>query len=436
MRMMLLRPFFYLLLTAGLSSMSVARTLCVNQGGTSGCYPTISAAVAAAVEHDTIEVAQGNYAEDVVIGKSLSLVGENAHNTIIDASGLANGVYVDGLDHPGLRAVVVRGFTVKNANFEGILVTNAADVTISGNLVTGNDRNLNPAELTCPGIPAFETAEGFDCGEGIHLSGARYSIVADNKVFANAGGILLSDDTGAAHHILVSGNTVTLNPYDCGITLASHPPAPQTGAAAPFGVFANTIAGNKSSRNGLAVGEGAGVGIFDSVPGAQNYGNVVIGNKLTDNGLPGVAMHSHTPGQNLNNNSIIANQISGNHADSDDAVTPGPTGINVFGVSPVRGTTISQNIIKDEAVDVAVNTPATVDIHLNDLLGRKIGVANLGSGSVDATENWWGCVRGPGAPGCSTVSGPNVLFQPWLTRFFSFGFESGEFGHGEDHERE
>jgi hypothetical protein len=200
-------------------------------------------------------------------------------------------------------------------------------------------------------------------------------------------------------------------------------------------VFANTISGNKSSRNGLAVGEGAGVGIFDSVPGAQNHGNVVIGNKLTDNGLPGVAMHSHTPGQNLNDNSIIANQISGNHADTDDAATPGPTGINVFGVSPVQGTTISQNVITDEAVDVAVNTPAMVDVHLNDLLGRKVGVANLGPGSADATENWWGCVRGPGAPGCSTVSGPNVLFQPWLTRPFSFGFE-GDLGHGEDHEHD
>jgi parallel beta-helix repeat protein len=57
---------------------------------------------------------------------------------------------VDGLDHPGLRAVVVSGFTVTNANFEGILVTNAAEVTISGNLVTGNDKNLNPANLNVP----------------------------------------------------------------------------------------------------------------------------------------------------------------------------------------------------------------------------------------------------------------------------------------------
>ncbi len=417
---MLLRAFFAVVLFAAFSEFSLAGTLCVNQGGTPGCYTTISAAVAAAAIHDTIKVAPGTYAEDVQIGKSLSLIGDNPNNTIIDAAGLPNGVYIDGLDHPGLRAVVVSGFTIKEANYEGILVTNAADVTIWGNRVTQNDRSLAPTAEgpTCPGIPAFETAEGFDCGEGIHLSGVEHSVVSNNQVFANAGGILLSDDTGATHHILVSGNTVKENPFDCGITLASHPPAMQTNATAPLGVFDNTISGNESSRNGLAVGEGAGVGIFDSVPGAKNYGNVVIGNKLTNNGLPGVALHSHTPGQNLNNNSIIANQISGNHADSADAATPGPTGINIFGVSPVLGTIISQNVIKDEAVDVAVNTPSSVNVHLNDLLGKMLGLANLGSGSVDATENWWDCSAGPGSPGCSAVSGSHVLVQPWLTKPF------------------
>lgn len=401
-----------------LTTVSAAGTLCVKQGGAKGCYSTISAAVAAASDHDTVNVSPGVYAEAVVIGKSVSIVSKTPDTTIIDASGLPNGFYVDGIDNPGLREVVIEGFTIKNANYEGILVTNSAFVTIYRNKVIGNDKSLNPSQSTCPGIPAFETAEGFDCGEGIHLSGVQHSTVSNNYVFKNSGGILLSDDTGATHHILVSGNTVTENAYDCGITLASHPPATLTGAAAPLGVFDNTIAGNESSRNGLAVGEGAGVGIFDSVPGAKNYGNVVIGNKLTGNGLPGVALHSHTPGQNLNNNSIIANQISGNHADTDDAATPGPTGINIFGVSPIVGTTISQNIITNEAVDIAVNTPAYVDIHLNNLLGRMIGVDNLGTGTADATENWWGCAAGPGAAGCSSVSGTKVLVQPWLTQPF------------------
>lgn len=418
MQTMLLRAVFVISASAWTSSICAAKTLCVAPGGSSGCYSTISAAVAAASPGDTIKVRPGTYAEDVQIGKSLSIVGDNRENTIVDATGLANGFYVDGLDHPGLRNLVVTGFTVRNANFEGILVTNSADVTIWGNKVTGNDKSLDPASLSCPGIPAFETAEGFDCGEGIHLSGVEHSTVANNYVFQNAGGILLSDDTRATHNILVSQNIVTENAYDCGITLASHPPAMQTGATAPLGVFDNTIAGNESSKNGLAVGEGAGVGIFDSVPGAKNYGNVVIGNKLTNNGLPGVALHSHTPNQNLNNNSIIANEISGNHADTDDAATPGPTGINIFGVSPILGTTISGNMIKNEAVDVAIKTPSEVDAHLNDLLGNMIGLANLGSGRVNATENWWGCAGGPGDPGCSSVSGTNVVVQPWLTKPF------------------
>ena len=417
MRTLLWRFLFCVALIAEVCDLAEAKTLCVNPGGTSGCFSKITDAVAAASAHDTIKVASGSYSEDVVIGKPLSLVGDNRTNTIIDATGRANGVYIDGIDHADAREVVVTGFTVENANYEGILVTNAAFVTIWGNRITGNDRSFNPAELSCPGIPTFETAEDFDCGEGIHLSGVEHSTVANNEVRGNAGGILLSDDTRATHHNLISGNISSENPFDCGITLASHPPALLTGAQAPLGVFDNTIAGNDVSKNGLK-GEGAGVGIFDSVPGAKAYRNVVIGNKLTGNGLPGVALHSHTPGQNLNENMIAANQISGNGADTDDAATPGPTGINIFGVSPIVGTIVSQNIVKDEQVDIAVNTPAYVDVHLNDLLGKMVGLINLNGGRVNATENWWGCFRGPGAPGCSSVSGPNVLFTPWLTKPF------------------
>jgi hypothetical protein len=141
---------------------------------------------------------------------------------------------------------------------------------------------------------------------------------------------------------------------------------------------------------------------------------VVINNQLKDNGLPGVAMHSHTPGQNLSDNLIVGNRISGNGADTEDAATPGPTGINVFGVSPITGTIISENVIDDEGVDIATKTPAQVNVHLNDLLGEKIGVDNLGTGTVDATENWWGCPGGPGAKECTTVSGTGVAFTPWL----------------------
>jgi parallel beta-helix repeat protein len=397
-----------------------AATLCVNPGGKGGCFATIGAAVAAASKGDTIQVAPGKYAEgDIIIGKSLSLIGANSSNTIIDATGKGNGIYIDGLDNAGLSEVVVTGFTIQNAKFEGILVTNASSVTISDNHVVSNDLALVPSVPTCPGQPPFETNEDFDCGEGIHLSAVDHSTVANNLMENNSGGILLSDDTGRTHDNLITGNIARNNPFDCGITLASHALA---AGLAGRGVDHNTISNNESSGNGLAVeGAGAGVGLFVAGGGLETAGNVVIGNRLTGNGLPGVAFHLHTAFelQNLNDNLIASNYIAGNGADTEDAATPGPTGINVFGVAPITGTVIVQNVIKDEAVDIAVKTPALVDAHLNNLLGKQIGVDNLGAGAVNATENWWGCSGGPGAPGCATVAPEgttSVTFIPFLTK--------------------
>ena len=118
---------------------------------------------------------------------------------------------------------MISGFTVKNANFEGILVANATGVTISGNTVNNNNLGLMVADTTtCPGLPTFETNEDDDCGEGIHLIGVDHSIVSGNRVENNAGGILVSDETGASHDNLITGNSVANNAFDCGITLASH----------------------------------------------------------------------------------------------------------------------------------------------------------------------------------------------------------------------
>lgn len=401
-------------------------TLCVNPAGSNGCYKTIGSAVAAAAANDVINVWPGTYAEDVVIGKSLSLIGSSSSTTIINATGLANGVYVDGRDNPGLTNVVVSGFTVENANYEGILITNASVVAISGNQVLGNDVSLSVATTACIGQPSFETDEGFDCGEGIHLMGADHSIVANNNVENNSGGILLSDDTGETHDNVITGNLVQNNPYDCGITLASHAPGPGS-TAAHLGVVHNVISGNTSMHNIT----GAGVGIFSDGTGVGlNSGNVVVNNILENNGIPGVAMHSHVgpnfgaPADDLSDNIIVGNRISGNGADTGDTATNGSTGINVNaggGGTPITGTIIAENTITSEADDITLNTPAAVNININNLVGGKTGIDNLGGGTGNAAANYWGCAGGPGAAGCTTVSG-SVTWPAWLaSQFIALG---------------
>jgi hypothetical protein len=409
----------------GLCQIAAGATFCVATRSTSACpFTSINAAVNAAAAGDIVQVTSGTYHEDVVIGKPLSLIGDiGIADVFIDATGLANGIYVDGLDNAGLSGVTVSGFQVENANFEGILVTNAAQVTITGNHVLKNNNNLDINTDTCANIPPFETSEGQDCGEGIHLMGVDHSVVANNLVENNSGGILLTDDTGATHDNLILGNMVQNNPFACGITLASHPlfnAAPPTAA----GVSHNTITGNTSQNNGFQQpGAGAGVGLFAPAPFNKTFGNVVVNNTLKNNGLPGVALHAHAPGATLADNMIAGNQISGNGPDTEDTATPGPTGINVSGgddgsghpLGVITGTIIAGNTITNETIGIAVKTNALVAAHVNGLIVYpQIGVDNLDSGTVDARLNWWGCPSGPLTRGCSQIVGSGILFLPFL----------------------
>ncbi|MGA8312589.1 MAG: right-handed parallel beta-helix repeat-containing protein [Terriglobales bacterium] len=424
----------------GLSQPAAANTFCVNPNGSHGCYSKIQVAVNHASVNDVIDVEAGTYKEEVVIGIPLSLIGAGAHSSVIDATGLAHGIFVDGFDHPGLHDVTIAGFKVQNALFEGILVVSASDVTIRDNKIVENDKSsgllFTGANTGCPDQPGngtYETDETGDCGGALHLVGTVNATVSGNLITGNADGVLISDETAESRGNLLIHNIVKNNPLECGIVLASHPPSGHTSPpfAPHYGVDHNTVAENVSSGNGVQIG-GSGVGIFSDGAGpGRASDNVIIGNKLTGNGLGGVALHTHVgpafhlPPDNMDGNMIIGNVIAGNLADLFDTATPGSVGININsgdGGSPVRGTVISRNVIRDEDVDIAINTPAAVNIHLNDLLGDKVGVADvcaldaatICTGRIDATENFWGCSAGPGGHECTTTSGSDIRFTPWL----------------------
>jgi Right handed beta helix region len=473
--------FPVVILAAGLLALfarpAVANTWCVNPSGAHGCFKHIQDAVNAASANDVIQVEAGTYKEYVTIGKPLSILGVGANQppfplppmpvfgappmppfpppppggaSVVDATGFPHGFFVDGFDHPGLNNVTIAGFTVETAVYEGILVVNASDVTISNNNISNNDTSsglsFTGAAMGCPDQPGngqYETDETGDCGGALHLVGTKNSTVSGNFMTGNADGILISDDSAESSGNLLIHNTLLNNPLECGIVLASHDPA---GSSAPYyaahhGVRRNTVAENISIGNGVQV-EGAGVGLFsDGLGPGTVSGNVVVGNTLIHNGLGGVTLHSHAgpafsaPADDMDGNKIIGNFIADNLADTADTATPGTVGINISsggGGSPVTGTLITLNTIQDEAFDIAVNTPAEVDIHLNNLLGGNVGVGNVCNydytlnsfsgastycnATTDATENFWGCATGPGGKGgCSGTYGSNINFTPWLS---------------------
>lgn len=356
------------------AGISQAATVCVNAGGTGGCYSSIQAAVTAANPGDTVSVPAGTYNENVLIDKAITLQGAGAATTIINAvtSNPKEGVIVRNVTS---GQATVTGFTIQNAALSGLAVFDSSNVTISNNVVQNNDKNLQFDPSTgagsCKGAAAFDQD---DCGEGLHLRGVTSSTIEKNVVQGNAGGILLTDESGADSGNIIRGNTVRDNILDCGITLASHPASigpPSTPGGPPTFTPGHTIFQNQVMDNVVDHNGAAGIGLFASVPGTATLNNLVQGNTITNNGLPGVTMHSHAPGQNLNGNKIINNTISGNAMGSSilgagagdpDAGDTATTGILIYSaVIPVADTVITGNRLTDQTIGIwLTNTVRTV----------------------------------------------------------------------------
>ena len=391
-------------------------TICVSPNPSPACVTSIQQAVDNASPGATITLNGGTYHQSVTITKPLTLQGSNAANTIIDATGQANAIRIEGTTGP----VRIANITAENAIDMGILVANASQVTIDSNIIMHNDRGwapipgATPEQLasgqgsTCPNVTLF--LQG-DCGEGMNLNGVTNSVVSNNQVHDNIGGILLSDENGPTHGNQIVNNMVMNNDDECGITLASHPGGAPPNFTPAGGVYNNEVEGNTVTGNGAA-----GIGIYTPIPGTAAYANIVRNNIAQNNGLPGVALHSHAPGQNLNDNVIIGNTLSGNGPDG--GVNTDPTGIVIFsdlsaGAMPITGTVIDGNQITGETTGIYIGTAAiNQSAHNNSITVSGMGIDNQGAGMVDASSNFWGCAGGPGSAGCSGTSGTVMTAPP------------------------
>ena len=110
-------------------------------------YEKIQWAIGNASDGDTIFVRAGTYFENVVVDKTLSLVGENRSNTIID--GNRNGIVVRVL----ASNAVVSNFTIRNGartiSNPMVIPGNGVDIGSSGCTITGNIITNNTDDGIC-----------------------------------------------------------------------------------------------------------------------------------------------------------------------------------------------------------------------------------------------------------------------------------------------
>jgi parallel beta-helix repeat protein len=332
-------------------------------------FRTITEGLAAVADGGTVKVCPGTYHEDVLVDKAVTLDGDSATVSpdASDSTFLTEPTGGNNAFTVVAAGVVIHNFTVANATGDGIFVAGDHAAIVHNR---AHDNGIN----------------------GINVDGSSYSEIRDNTISHNNGGIELANDplaagitlpgvSGTAAYDRVENNTIVDNPAACAIYLVDHAGSDHPGDWR--GIHDNLIRANYVARNALQ-GFGAGVLFATPVPGGAVYDNVVQGNSILTNGLPGVALHSHTPGQDLNGNVVFGNVIGTNNilgAEPNDTQT---TGVFAGTHDPIT-LTVQGNIIKDNHFGVFTEGPVTL-AHVDHNTFRNVDVNVDGIASYDEPQ--------------------------------------------------
>lgn len=270
-----------------------------------GDYPTIQEAINAATLGDTIYVHNGTYHENVVVNKTVSLVGEDKSTTIIDGSNSSTVVYISAND------VYVSGFTIRYSGLDfddnGIRLDSSSNIVISGNVITNNTWGIWLEQASNNAISENIIANSSD--SGIYLGASNNSVVNGNTITNNAYGMWLerSSTNNAIRDNIVTWNWMgislantsdrnsvyenTITKNDEGIHLFSNFSSIYENNIANnwAGIFSlksegNIIYRNNFINNTIQVDMGASVGVWDN--GAEgNYWSDYDGQDMNGDGV-------------------------------------------------------------------------------------------------------------------------------------------------------
>jgi len=162
-------------------------------------YPTIQEAINAASPGDTIFVRAGTYYENVVVNKTVSLIGENENNTVINGSYM----YRSSVVLMTADCVQISGFTIQNG-WCGIAVHSSNGCVITENRIMNNAYRGGGPEIV-------------ESGRGVWLVDSENCTVAKNALDSNDRNVSLEE----ANDNIIMNNTITNSLISWGIVLES-----------------------------------------------------------------------------------------------------------------------------------------------------------------------------------------------------------------------
>jgi len=335
-------------------------------GSGPGNYTRIQDAIDNASDGDTVFVySQGSpYFENLMVNRSISLIGEDKNSTIIDAGNIGNGVILHSDD------IVLSGFTFQNANesWEVALVKLFSnDSIISNNIVNG----AKPDYSIYVGIEVRGARNliienlAYDNWVGIDLEQASSNIISNNTIFHSPYGIYASESP----YNVITGNTI----FDCSTYLVDLEDSSDycqvtgnrlyEGSAGVWVISTSNI----SIINNTMYNLGAGVEIGSSI--VSGFFHNISQNRIYDCGS-GIQMYYGT-------SSIISGNRIWNCTGS--------------GIIDVDGSyeILSRNIVTSCEIGINIVSPEKDNlVSRNELGGNRIGIyTEIHYNAVKVTEN-------------------------------------------------
>lgn len=346
---------------------------------------SLAAAVAAATPGATLEVLPGTYAEAVTLTKLLTLHGAQAG---VDACGR---LAAESVIAPPAGAAIV-------------LTTGCAGSVIDGFTLSGGTRGiestsgpLNGLRLLNNRIVGFSSSGVFLNDSGIDIDVDQNAIDGTSKV---GGGGLFHLDTDSFAGLHFTNNCIGNGPTATGFFVDG---------AHNVGVSATPRAPAFTGNTIDACGTGANLG-------SRAFGGGTISNNTFSNnafdGLQG----------GIQNTTISQNLFTGNGRSGLSLTSFGNAAVDRGGQNDlITNNCFTGNGFAQAGEGVffsatqAVGTISTNQLVQNNFSNNNVGARYAGSESIDAENNYWGCVTGPNTGTCDTATNVNVDAVPFLT---------------------
>ena len=177
-------------------------------------YTKIQDAIDNASEGDTVLVYNGKYKEDVVVNKSITLMGKNKNKAVIDGEyEPAITVTADG--------VVIYGFMITDGSHAGIKLQHSDNNKIYGNNIIPKYYNIYYGIALCYSEGNEIYSNTIISYEGIHLNHSNLNIIHNNSISNGEVGIRLqkSNMNSICYNAIFEHNPYYVPPYGKGIII-------------------------------------------------------------------------------------------------------------------------------------------------------------------------------------------------------------------------